>query len=344
MPPPGETPMPGEPPSAPTRTRLLDGMEAFPSTLAPELISDFLTAADASRIGISATSGTYAGVGSTTQSAVVNSRGQTADAWLFAAQYDQNGELHFTRRRRFDSQTYTSSTQDSEVTFNRLDGVPAAGWKGVETQASYPTADIFWDAFSDIETAEDTDYLFMGYWLYAFKDTNTGDYRGSAAIGVAAGSTDAFDRNNIPGLTGTAIYEGPATGVIMRRASATAAPETDYFNAKASLRADFGDATALGSVSGSITEGMTEGGLALPDLTLESANIFQAGNTGLGGNYQGNSGTTDEGIAFSSRWGGKLHLNGASETDHPGALAGTFGAKTVDDLQSIIGAFGVYKQ
>ena len=56
------------------------------------------------------------------------------------------------------------------------------------------------------------------------------------------------------------------------------------------------------------------------------------------------SGMTDAGVAFSGKWGGKFYSNGASATDHPGAVAGTFGAKTADDLQAIIGAFGANKQ
>ena len=52
----------------------------------------------------------------------------------------------------------------------------------------------------------------------------------------------------------------------MSRENATAVPDTLYFNAKANLTADFGDATALGSVSGRITEGMTEEGDALPEV------------------------------------------------------------------------------
>ena len=53
---------------------------------------------------------------------------------------------------------------------------------------------------------------------------------------------------------------------------------------------------------------------------------------------------TEAGVAFSGKWGGKFYSNGAGATDHPGSVAGTFGAKTADDLQAILGAFGAHKQ
>ena len=114
-----------------------------------------------------------------------------------------------------------------------------------------------------------------------------------------------------------------------------AEPELDYFNAQASLTADFGDASALGSVSGTITESMTDGGVGLPELTLEPADFTQSGENFIG---------DTSGTGLAGKWGGKFYGNGASATDHPGSVAGTFGAKTADDLLAITGAFGAYKQ
>lgn len=47
--------------------------------------------------------------------------------------------------------------------------------------------------------------------------------------------------------------------------------------------------------------------------------------------------TSGDGLTV--KWGGKFYGNGASATDHPGSIAGTLGAKTADDLQSIVGRF-----
>ena len=341
--------MTGKGSSPPPRSRMVDTAETLPPTVAAEAIGDYLRATGVgtrgrtrNRQSPTATTSTFS---STTQSSNRQQDGRTADRWVFMAEYGGNGQLFFTRIRETSTRTFTSHSNDSDVTFNRLDDSPSPGWKGVETETDYPTGLVYWDAFSDIENAQDADYLTLGYWLIVFRDSNTGQLSGTA-LGVSGGGSDGFISANLAGLTGTASYEGPATGVVMSRTSTNVAPEIDYFNAKASLTADFGDATALGSVSGSITEGMTEGGLALSEVTLGSVNIHpNSSSAGRGGNFFGDTrGMTDAGVAFSGKWGGKFYSNGASATDHPGSVAGTFGAKTTDDLQTILGAFGAYKQ
>ena len=274
--------------SPPPRSRMLGAVENLPATLVPELIRDFFGATGVGTCGRTrprqSPTETTSTFSSTTQSSNRRQDGRTGDRWVFQAGYDSNGQLFFTRSRRTDTTTFTSHSNESIVTSNRLDGVPRAGWKGVETEADYTTGLVYWDAFSDIENAQDADYLTLGYWLIVFKDSNTGQLTGTT-LGVSGGGSDGFISANLAGLTGTASYEGPATGVVMSRENATAVPDTLYFNAKANLTADFGDATALGSVSGRITEGMTEEGDVLPEVTLGSANIFpngsSAGNGGI---------------------------------------------------------------
>ena len=327
--------------------RMLNAAEMLSPSLAADAIRNYLRATGVgarprTRPTPTATSPTFS---STTQSSNRRQDGRTEDRWVFQAEYDSNGQLFFTRSRRTSTQHFLSHSNDSDVTSNRLDDLPSPGWKGVETEADYTGGLLYWDAFSDIENAQDADYLTLGYWLIVGRDSNTGQLSGSI-VGVSGGGSDGFISANLAGLTGTASYEGPATGVVMSRENATAAPDVLYFNAKASLTADFGDATAFGSISGRIIEGMTEGGDALPEVTLGSAAILPNSNiAGNGGNYFGDtSGMTDAGVAFSGKWGGKFYSNGASATDHPGSVAGTFGAKTTDDLQAILGAFGAYKQ
>ncbi len=341
--------MPGSGSTPPSRSRMLEAAETLPATVAAEAIRDYLGATGVGARGRTrplqsppATSSTFS---STTQSSNRQQDGRTGDRWVFQAEYDSNGQLFFTRSRRTSTRHFLSHSNDSNVTSNRLDDLPSPGWKGVETEADYPTGLVYWDAFSDIENAQDADYLTLGYWLIVGRDSNTGQLTGTT-LGVSGGGSDGFISANLAGLTGTASYEGPATGVVMSRENPTAAPDILYFNAKANLTADFGDATALGSVSGRITEGMTEGGLALPEVTLGSATILpNSSSAGRGGNYFGDtSGMTDTGVAFSGKWGGKFYSNGAGATDHPGSVAGTFGARTTDDLQAILGAFGAYKQ
>ena len=275
-------------------------------------------------------------ISSTSQNSNRSSDRITSSRASFVAKYDADGMLHFTMiRRPLSGRSTTLSTTDTEASVNRVEGIPAAGWKGVEFQGESTTWHHYVDLFSDIENNEDSDYLVLGYWLNERKERSTDPEPSDYGWLVAASGNDPFELSNIPGLTGTATYEGPATGLYMLKANAAAEPELDYFNAQASLTADFGDASALGSVSGTITEGMTDGGVGLPELTLEPADFTQSGT-----NFHGDT----SGTGLAGKWGGRFYGNGASATDHPGSVAGTFGAKTAGDLMAITGAFGAYKQ
>ena len=273
---------------------------------------------------------------STTQSSSL-SGGRVSDPSYFLAERDANGDLQFTFKRKTGSTVSTLSTTDQDVSSRRVDDL-ASGWSGVETHRDAPGGIFNWDAYSDSQGNSDADYLSLGSWLYIYKDPEDESFTGSYALGVAASGNDPFDNDNLAGLTGAASYRGPATGLHMMKADTNADPVFDYFDARANLSVDFGDATALGTVSGTITEGRTDGGVSLPALTLDSADIT---GSALGGNFDGDtSGVTGDGDALSGKWGGKFFGNRANSDDHPGSVAGAFGANTADNLQSIIGAFG----
>ncbi len=284
------------------------------------------------------TFGTYQGIGHTTQSSYSIS-GQTSDKISFTFEYGANGNLHFTRTRRLEDNTFSfsASTKDAGVYVERLSDTPVTGWKGVESRSrsEINERDTYTTAYSDIDSNADMDYLAFGLWLVGFKDAN-GDYTGFR-FGTAASGNDPFDANNFTGLTGSATYEGPASGMYMSKVSSTTAPVFDYFDATARLTAIFGDATTLGSVTGNITGARTDGGIALPNLTLGSADIT---NSFSGGNFDGET----SGSGFSGKWAAKFFGNSAGATDHPGSIAGTFGANSSDNLRSILGSFGAYKQ
>ena len=274
------------------------------------------------------------GVSSITQHSERGEDNRLAVTLAFLADYDTEGVFQFEGRgtRRTDGRTATISTRDEEATVNRLDEIPAPNWKGLELQSETNTFHHYADFFSDIENSGDTDYLAMGYWLWVRKErssTETNYY-----LSVGAGGNDHFGVDKLPGLTGTASFEGHATGLRMTKENAGAAAVFDYFNAKASLTAEFGDASELGTVSGTITEGMTQRGEPLPEVTLGSAEIRESSGSFFGD-------TSGDGLA--GRWAGKFYGNGATETDHPDSTAGTFGAKTEDNLQSVVGAFAAYR-
>ena len=321
----------------PPRMRMLDASipDAIVDTVIDELANDFRRAARNLP-----SFGTRGGIGHITKSSNNNHPDfQTLDRYVFDAEYDGNGQLQFSRTRRTQTTSFTARTTDSVVTFNRLNGSPAQGWQGVETQADYSAAIFYWDAVTDRTGAGDSDYLTLGYWALYLKDTNTGELTGGTSLGISANGSDPFTASNLAGLTGTATYEGPATGVLKTDTSDI----FHYFTAKATLEANFGDGSALGTISGSITEARVEEGDPLnSDLTLGAADIT---NTFSGGNFRGDtSGMTSEGEPVSGSWGGKFFGNGASATDQPGSVAGTFGATTADGVKSLVGAFGAYKQ
>ena len=188
---------------------------------------------------------TFTRLGSTVASTSQDSSstgGVTGTRTAMVAEYDTDGMLHVTFARvPTTGSPQILSTKDQGATVNRLAGIPRVAWKGVEFQGEFESRNFYGDFYSDIENNADTDYLIMGYWLRERKERST--TRSNYGLIIAAGGNDPFVRAHVAGLTGTATYEGPATGLFMMKANANAAPESDYFNAKASLTADFSEAS-----------------------------------------------------------------------------------------------------
>ena len=255
-------------------------------------------------------------------------------------EFDNDGDLHFVGEfDQFDAQgnrtaSYDYTTDEANRTESLTD-IPATGWRGTEHSSSNDSAIWTWNTYSDIENEDDLNWLALGSWL-SFRKTDTGEISGR--LGFSATGNDPVPGDGVNILTGQATYEGPALGIYMDKAVAEATPVYQHFNATANLTADFGDATVGGQISGTISGGATEGGKEVPALTLGSADIVQArAGTWLGGSIGGP--TTGNG--FSGRWGAKLFGNGDTQ---PGSVAGTFGAKTGDGLQAVLGAFAAYRE
>ena len=327
--------------------RMLDAIEdiqnrARSNNSDDDVVADILLTATHRPHGHTFTTGGTT-ISSTTQYSV-EIDGVSRERMLAIAEYGADGMLDVRARVQHTSTVVTGLfTTAPEALVSRIKDIPEAGWKGVEFRDESRSWYWYVDALSDINGNSDSDYLVLGYWVQELKVPRDDDnYR----LGVFASGNDPFESSNLTGLAGTATYEGPATGLHMTKENADAEPTFDYFNAKANLTADFGDTTTMGSISGTITEGMTDGGEVLPEVTLGSADISpNSSSEGRGGNYSGDtSGMTDTGVTFTGYWGGKFFSNGTSGTDHPGSVAGTFGAKSADDLQAITGAFGAYKQ
>ena len=149
---------------------------------------------------------------------------------------------------------------------------------------------------------------------------------------------DPFRQDNLAGLTGTATYEGDARAVYSHQET-----NRNYFvDGDVRLTADFGDAGSLGSISGTVSNFTGEGPGSNPydyDGVSVSLGTAQIGNDDSGF-FTGDTSTSGTDSTFTGKWGGQFYDNGAAADDHPGSVAGTFGAATADGSESFVGVYG----
>ena len=213
---------------------------------------------------------------------------------------------------------------------------------------------------------KDKAYLSLGVWL-SLPDMADGRFD----VGAFAEGNMPSARAALDALTGTARYEGPATGIWAKgvyprpRASTDGRPsdcdcpvvgstEVGAFSAQTHLWADFGTATDAPVVDGYVDTFTDENGTslgkwfvqldptALPDPDADATTLFNGMTSGEA-----------DGRVLAGQWGVRFFKRTPNESDalHPGYAAGTFSASTVDentplDLNAlhIIGAFGTEKQ
>ena len=206
----------------------------------------------------------------------------------------------------------------------------------------------------------DADYLAWGVWLIVPNATAATD---TATAGAFASGNDVFTVNAT--LKGTATYMGAATGLY------SAGGMVEYFDADASLTADFGgtgaadstpgsaaaatdnDTLLLGAVTGMISN-IKAGGMDVEgSISLKKANVLTstAGEATTNG-FMGDTSGTLAGRSVSGEWGGQFYgPNKATgkgiETEFPTTAAGTFGAQAPGvgtDQIRILGSFGTSRQ
>ena len=193
------------------------------------------------------------------------------------------------------------------------------------------------DAAGEGELRQDADYLAGGIWVRVPADAaSVDDYE----FGAFVDGNDPFQQANLAGLTGTARYTGDATGVYSHQGM-----NRNYFvDADVRLTAEFGDASSLGSISGTVSnftgEGPESDSYEGVSVTLGTARIGNADS----GFFTGDTSTTGTDSAFTGKWGGQFYGNGAAASDHPGSVAGTFGGATADGSESFVGVYGAYRQ
>ena len=198
------------------------------------------------------------------------------------------------------------------------------------------------------------DYLSFGSWLYVPDNVVE---REAFDFGIFASGGDAFTVTNIAGLTGSADYIGDATGYY---AYAEERTNMVSFAADARLRAEFGDSTELGTISGTVDGFKTASGdlLNLPvkavSLTADTpwredcnsiclSNIEGTTDAIPGGRIIAIANAEDaEGGTWYGNWGGKFYGNDDA-SGYPISFAGTFAVRGPgDDSRSLVGAFGAH--
>ena len=225
--------------------------------------------------------------------------------------------------------------------YRSLEAVDVEFGKHGATQRSLnlKPGDVWVDVYTDFQAEEstdtDADYLARGIWVYVPDDaTNLHDYE----YGAFADGNDPFVQDNLAGLAGTATYVGEdsATGLYANAAE----QQNEFFEADVTLMANFGYGGELGSIEGRIHDIQIDGAAlpGNPQLALRNANIG-ANHSGF---FDGDTGMTFEGKSFTGKWGGQFFSNGASSTDTPGSVAGTFGAATEGGRESFLGSFSAY--
>ena len=188
------------------------------------------------------------------------------------------------------------------------------------------------------DSGQDSDYLAGGIWVRVPVDAaSVADYE----FGAFVDGNDPFRQASLAGLTGTATYsaEEGATGVYSVRET-----NRNYFvDADVTLRANFGDASSLGSIGGTLSNITGEG----PETDSYDGVVITLGTASIGsadsGFFTGDTSSRGTDSAFTGKWGGQFYGNGG-EGGRPGSVAGTFGGANADGSEAFVGAFGAYLQ
>lgn len=253
-----------------------------------------------------------------------------------------------------DGRTRSRAAQTSVKRWDSRDGWAAARLSASPSGGDFPSArdgDLYVAVATNAghwgSRGLDSDWLATGMWAYVPDDGAADGHR----FGVFAAGGDPIGQvgrpngwNIISGLSGTATYAGPASGVWSSVSPFTGVRNNVFFEARASLTADF-DATpedGYGHLSGRVGS-FTSAGVALrgnPTMRLRQAVIGKftqgAGRATEGATYMGFNGLGYSGVWEAGFFGGQ---SPSRDGGRPTSVAGTFGATTVGGGATFIGAF-----
>ena len=243
--------------------------------------------------------------------------------------------------------TFTCTADNCSIALNNAGtGVTAiSGYTFTGTRA----------AKAAVEADMNMDYLLFGLWLNEAQD-------GADSFGAFGGGGDAFETNDVNGLTGTASYSGEAVGAHHKTGEGVS-----WFTGAANLSANFGDGNDAGTIEGTISDISVAGRPALlTPINLARSTIQSDQNTFSGAAVMGGQTRPGEDVhSYNGTWSGGFFNNpvapdGETLTGddlHPLSVAGTFGVTRFDDMgtttgenftaddvtESFVGAFGAHR-
>ena len=256
--------------------------------------------------------------------------------WALNARYEGD-HLVFDRTNLLSSSAVTLTTSGQVDAPGYRGAVALTGrlaWTGLEQLQV--DASKLWNysiLVSDIEDSDDADYMAGGFWA-SLPDLDNPADPGRPSFTAVAGGNDPFHGANIEALRGRATYQGDAFGLY---ASRYATPAFRYFNAQVRLNADFNDNDVHGVVVDGRDTATDE--LLFTGLELREADIRTAGAASFASYVTG----VMNGRSVYGDWGGQFLGNGVSASAVPGSVAGTFGVRSYDSSESLVGIFGVHE-
>ena len=301
--------------------------------------TDGVYTGDAAGTGGSDTGATVWNTGVSQSSENSNSEEAAVANWAVNARYEGD-DLVFDRINLLAASptTLTTSGEPEAPDYRGAISSIWPGWKGVEHLQV--DSSKFWNysiLVADIDDNDDTGYLAGGIWASLPDLDNPADVR-RPLFAAAAGGNDPFEGGNIAPLKGRAGYQGRAIGLY---ASTSASPAFRYFGADVRLTADFSHNRIDGVVMDGKDTATDE--LLFAELALRDADLPTEGTASFGSFVAG----VLNGWRVYGDWAGQFLGNGASPTDLPGSIAGTFGAQSYDAggnlRESLVGIFGAYE-
>ena len=254
----------------------------------------------------------------------------------------QNGVGFTIRETVSGTQTdfLSSGTQGVEVNADTPD---RTGFQPVQANSESNNRRVWTLIFTNINTIANAN-LWLAGGLY-IESTGQGQNR-SNEFGAFFNGGQPFPTNNIVSLSGTATYEGEAVGIgRISGFGSTDGQIIAFASDEVRLTAEFGDATALGSISGRITD-IEFAPDSDESQTLDSALILgraPLSNEGSGF-FKGDTSYQEGDWSGTGKWGGQFYNNG----DFPGNVGGTFGISFTNSAENIdgelIGVFGADRQ